>query len=260
MNNFFLIAIVILTCLSSINTTKSQEIYTAQNIDYIFSTGNINYGSKKYISGMRFTAWYNFEESFHINFNNNFGIYTGLGVKNIGIAYSPDSIYFHGAEEEKYYKTAQYTNNNTLTDVKQRIYTLGMPLALKFGNITRGFCFFIGGQYDYSLHYKEKIWINKSKKKYSEWFGNETNTFLPSLFAGVKFPNETIIKIRWYLQNFLNTNHTTNLYNETTKTSTEIKPYENYDTQLFYISVGAIIEKKKPKEKPLDLNPQEINM
>src|SRR5437868_2899528 len=66
---------------------------------------------------VRFTAFLHIQGQSHYNFSNGFGLYTGLGIRNVGIINHYD-----------------YKDNEI--SIKQRSYSLGVPLALKFGNVT----------------------------------------------------------------------------------------------------------------------------
>ena len=250
-NTFIFILLIILI---TSNTNAQTNTYRTSSGEMIFSFSDVkeyNNTTEKWDkvpAGMRYTIFFHIQQSLHVDFNNTFGFFTGLGIRNIGITPAPDSIYSHS--DKTYYKRASAgASVYELTTVKQRVYTLGLPLALKIGNFKKGFYFFAGGEYEYSFHYKEKIWIDGKKQKSSSWFTDETTVLLPSVFGGVKFPGGTMLKFKWYLQNFLNKNHTADLVNPD-KSVTSIKPYEYSNAQLFYVSIAFIIEHKKPKEKP----------
>lgn len=235
------------------NTAKTQEIYRASSLEMIFSFANINQNNNHVPVGMRYTAFFHTQQTIHFDFKDKFGFYTGLGIRNIGFTPFPDSIYSH--KSNKFYsKTA---TENKFTSAKIRTYTIGLPIAFKFGNFKKGLYFYAGGEIEYSFHFKEKIWLENTdefsieeegKNKYTEWFGDEVTLFLPSIFAGVKLPQGVTVSFKWYLQNFLNTKH------EITHNNITVKPYEGYDTQIFYVSLALILESKKPKAKPIDNN------
>ena len=251
-----IITILIISLLLSSNILKAQELYRTSSGEMIFSFSNVTEFNKstdkwdKVPAGMRYTVFFHAQEALHYNFNNTFGFFIGLGIRNIGITPAPDSIYSHS--DKRYYNRASAgASVYQLTTVKQRVYTLGMPLALKVGNFKKGYYFFAGGEYEYSFHYKEKLWIDGKKKKSSTWFTDEATVLLPSVFGGVKFPSGTMLKFKWYLQNFLNKKHTADLVNPD-KTVSSIKPYEFSNAQLFYVSIAFMIEHKKPKAKPIE--------
>jgi len=241
-----LISVIIFT-----NTIMAQEIYRASSLEMIFSFSKVSENGNHVPVGMRFTAFFHTQQTLHIDFNNKFGLYTGLGIRNIGITPSPNSIYSH--KTNKFY--LKDSEENKFTNAKLRTYTIGLPIAFKFGNFKKGFYFYAGGEIEYSFHFKEKIWLENTadftveeegKNKYTEWFGNEVTLFLPSVFVGVKLPKGVTASFKWYLQNFLNQDH------KVTHDGITIEPYKNYDSQLFYISLALILESKKPKAKPID--------
>jgi hypothetical protein len=90
----------------------------------------------------------------------------------------------------------------------RRLYTGGIPLAIKLGAFDKHFYIYGGGEYELAIHYKEKYWNSHdrsgSKTKYTEFFGNQTPTFIPSLFAGIQLPKGLNVKFKYYPQNFFN--------------------------------------------------------
>ena len=196
---------------------------------------------------MRFTVWFHFQQYWNYDFNNNVGVMFGVSMRNIGFISEPEQFYFHGDK-------VTYNNNTVssqLSKVKQRTYTLGVPVALKVGNFDKGFYFFAGGEYEYAFHYKEKVWVDNEKKKYSEWWGDEVTQFLPSVFAGVTFAKGATIKFKWYLENFMNQNHKAKMVdlNNPGGPLLTIEPYKNYNVQLFYVSLAWTISDKLLKKK-----------
>ncbi len=212
-----------------------------QNSFSVDTAGNTDISDVKNI--MRFTVWFHFQQAWHYDFSNNVGIMFGLSMRNIGFITEPEAFYFHQSNGKLTYYDEDGTGtalDNRLSKVKQRTYTLGMPIALKLGNFDKGFYFFAGGEYEYAFHYKEKVWLDGEKSKYSEWWGDEVTQFLPSVFAGVTFAQGATIKFKWYLENFMNQSYTAKIDG----TDIKIKPYENYDVQLFYVSLAWTISNR----------------
>ena len=54
------------------------------------------------------------------------------------------------------------------------------------------------------FHFKQKTFIDGAKYKYSDWFSSRTPTFIPSVFAGIQFPGGLQVKVKYYLDDFLN--------------------------------------------------------
>ena len=250
---------LILLFVSVLFVSKSfSQLYRTSSGEIIFGFADVNYnrsndtlnlyneegGNVKNI--MRFTLWFHFQQSWHYDFNNNVGVMFGFGMRNIGFITEPEEFYFHQSNGKVTHYHEDGTGqalDNRLSKVKQRTYTFGMPVALKVGNFDKGFYFFAGGEYEYAFHYKEKVWLDGEKKKYSEWWGDEVTQFLPSAFAGVTFAKGATIKFKWYLENFMNRNHTAKIDG----TDIRIKPYDNYNVQLFYVSLTWTVSNKKKK-------------
>ena len=91
---------------------------------------------------------------------------------------------------------------------------------------------FVGGEIEFPFHYKNKAWINNKKEEREEWwFSNQTNPYLLSSFVGIQFPGGINIKFKWYFTDFMNKDYTI--------PKTEIQPYKDVESQIFYISFGT---------------------
>ncbi len=205
----------------------SQKFYHATAGEMIFGFSNAAYtadnsglngrNSKSDISdAVRFSIWFHLGYYYHMDFTNKFGLYTGIVNRNVGFITSEMS-----------------TDNESIDPVKykRRAYTLGVPLAIKFGNLKDGMYFFVGGQYDMFYNYKQKEFAVNGKKKYSEWFSDRVNMFIPSVFAGLTFPGGLSVKVTFALNDMMNKD-----FQIKTTTGT-IKPYENMNSRLIYTSV-----------------------
>jgi hypothetical protein len=201
-----LLLILVLFLLMGTSPVLSQKIYPITSGEMIFSNGTLEFSDEylaKYpeaqVSGipLRFTAFFHLSQYWHFDFTGNVGIYSGLGVKNVGII-SDEMLYnaSPGIETYQPYK------------IIRRLYTGGIPLALKLGSFKDNLCFFGGAEFEFGIHYKEKYWNSHdrsgSKTKYTEWFGSQTQPFLPSAIAGVQFPGGINLKFKYYLNDFLN--------------------------------------------------------
>ncbi len=156
-------------------------------------------------SNVRFTLFFHLGEYFHHDLSNNFGLYSGLAIRNIGMI-----------TDETLPQTVpllpnlpvNYTNYNVI----RRQYTLGVPLALKLGSFKDHFYAFVGGEYELAFAFKEKYWSDSfdrsgKKTKRTTWFSEQTPTFLPSAFGGVQFPGGFNLKFTYYLTDFLHNNY-----------------------------------------------------
>jgi len=211
--------------LIALNKGKAQNVYGSSSGEIILSFSNAAYhnqpnaGDYLSISGApRFTMWFHSSSYLNVDFNEHFGLYSGLTLRNIGLITMEKSSKPSISEDVKW---------------KRRAYSLGIPLALKLGKMEDGFYFFAGGQYDWLFHYKEKEFLSDGKRKSSKWFSSKVNTFLPSVFLGIAFPSGISLKFTYAMDDFMNKDYSYTA----TGTGNIIKPYENMDSQIFYISM-----------------------
>lgn len=168
----------------------------------------------------RFTLFFNLGATFHYNPSRHIGFYTGVDLKNIGFI---------------------ETNNSGAT-VKRRTYNIGIPVALKIGNmVVRKPYLFVGGGLDFPINYKEKTFeIRDQKAKLSEWFSGRTPALMPYVFAGASVYKGLSIKFQYYSGNFLNPDYTAN----------GAKPYLGYNVHLLLCSVGYAIALSRQTDEP----------
>ena len=226
------IIIILLIAVSSF----AQKKYFRPGGEYIFAFSDMSDNNIAIDSKMRFSFFFHFGEYFNYDINKIVGTYTGIGVRNIGII---------------------STENNAI--VKRRSYTAGIPFALKIGNLSKNSYFFAGGEYEYLFHYKEKTIINNEKSVHKSWTSDRTNTFLPSIFAGIQFKNGLNLKFKYYLDDFLNTS-----YSYIDSNNNVIQPYKLVKTSLYYISVSLNFNKynweKIKKLNPIKKDPKIIEV
>ncbi|WP_106527590.1 hypothetical protein [Chitinophaga niastensis] len=160
----------------------------------------------------RFTIFFNVGTNFNKDVSKNLGFFTGFNIKNIGLISKP----------------------NDSLKLKQRVYTLGVPLGIKIGDVTGGsFFFFAGGEIDLAFNYKEKQFLNGSKvHKFNEWFSDRTPLLMPSLFAGFRINPGFGLKVQYYPQNFFNQDF------KTTDKGNTIYPNKNLQANLVFVSLG----------------------
>jgi hypothetical protein len=185
------------------------ETYTQSGI---LSFSQVSDSGKTLTSIPRFTFLGNYGRDIHVDFGKYLGIFTGLETKNTGFI----------------------TRENNLK-VKRRIFGLGVPVALKIGNMEKWYIYG-GGEYQFAFNYKMKTFDDKGNKtKYkSDWGGTETPFFLPSVFVGINWKSIDI-KAQYYLQNFIdNTKAPLN-----TGFSPNPKYYANYNASVFFLQVGV---------------------
>lgn len=199
---------------------KQTYVKTAGEI--IFSAGVLEIPGAQVDPVVRFSAFFQSQEQLHIDISKNIGIYTGIGSRNIGFI----------------------NRINDSIRIKQRVYSIGIPIALKIGNMRYGNFLAIGGEAEFFTHYKQKTFLNKRQNKvdkFSEWFSNRVNVFNPSLFAEYNFDGKRYIRLRYYLNDFLVSNKQSY---RLSSSSAEI-PFIAERSTLFYISFGTTMGKRR---------------
>jgi len=183
-------------------------------------------------SPMRFSAFFHAGTDYHIDFDNNFGIYSGLGIRNVGFTTNERLIIENGELQD--YK------------IVRRSYNLGVPLAIKLGSFDDHFYFYAGGEAELQFAFKEKYWDSHnrsgSKTNYHEWFGDQTNRFAGSAFVGIQFPKGFNVQFRYYLTDFLNHDY---------KNENQVRDLRRYERSniLYFSASWQIVTKKIYKKK-----------
>ena len=187
----------------------------------IFSTAVMERpGSDRELTTVRFSML-NIGNNFNYDFDEHFGIYTGVGIKNIG-----------------------FIEKNGDSTTKRRVYTVGVPLGFKLGNLQKNQYGFIGGGVDFPINYREKRFVErKDKYKFNEFFSDRTDDFMPYLFAGFSCKPGIVLKAQYYPGNFFNTGF------EEDKDGMRVQPYRGYRVNLLYISLGFDIHHKSYNKK-----------
>jgi hypothetical protein len=174
------------------NSGYAQKIYAVSGGELIFSSGNFSGpATGKLPSSIRFTLFPHFSNYWNYDFSNHFGFFSGFSLRNIGMI----------TQENDYsYEGKIYQNVKT----KRRSLALGIPLALKLGSFSDHYFLYGGAQYEWLFHYKEKHFINDKKIKSTQWFSDQTRSFIPSFFAGIQFPHGINLRFTWVPEDFLN--------------------------------------------------------
>jgi len=221
---------------SAQKTFEVDKFYTSVGGEYVFSFVNTNTDIES--TNLRFSPWFHVQMHWHYDFSQHMGAYVGLGSRNLGYTTTPTSnnIYLEGFtvynEKTKEFELDEhYDKSDEITTVKRRAYTVGIPIGIKIGNMARDRFVFFGGEIEFPFHYKNKAWVNnKKKEREGWWFSEQTNPYLLSTFVGLQFPGGVNLKFKWYFTNFMNENYKI--------PKTDIKPYEDVKSQIFYFSVG----------------------
>ncbi|MGN6478106.1 MAG: hypothetical protein ACTHKV_12850 [Flavipsychrobacter sp.] len=211
---------------------KPHKFYWSNALDAaIFSTSTYSYpGKSSQLSTLRFSYFFNFGFNFNYDFSNHVGLYTGVGIKNIG-----------------YIEQIKAVDST----IKRRVYTIGVPLGIKIGNIKRRNYVMLGGGVDIPFNYKEKGFVKRgNKEKFNEWFSDRTTLLMPYVFVGGSFAPGISLKLQYYPGNFMNTDYQENMV--VGGVPTMVKPYAGYNVNLVLLSLGMDIHYKgKSKMKHL---------
>jgi hypothetical protein len=201
---FFLCSLVI----------KAQDVYTVSGGEVIFQSSQVEKDGNDVNTNLRFTLFLHLGEYLHIDLGDHIGLFSGIGLRNVGLITDEDDV-----------------------KIKYRTYNLGMPLALKLGSFKKNLYLFGGAEYEWMVHFKQKIFESGNKTKYTSWFSNRTPDFIPSAFVGLQFPVGIQLKFRYYLNDYLNHNF---------KGEGVHEDYTVFDkTQVWYISVSFHIRNKE---------------
>lgn len=203
--------IVLFFLIIKFSDSHAQKSYSVSVTEFIFSYSDVEFSEAFYSeypqaeiskSNVRFTAFLHISQEWHLDFTNNIGIITGLGLRNIGLI-SDEML-------------PDMDDNNRMINYKiiRRLYTLGVPLAVKLGSFKNHIFIYFGGEAELGLHYKEKYWTNThsrdgDKSINTTWLGEQTPLFLPSVYGGIQLPKGINIRVKYYLNDFLNRNYST---------------------------------------------------
>ena len=179
--NTFVFFIAFLALMTSNISAQKEKFYSESGGEFIFSLADIEKDGTSLATPMRFSMFLHLGQNYHWNLNEGTGLYTGYALRNIGFI----------------------TKEND-AKIKRRTYSLGLPLAVKLGNMDKNFYAYGGVSFEMFFHYKQKKFIDNEKTKYSEWFSNRTERFTHSFFTGMQFPGGVNLKFSYYPGNFLN--------------------------------------------------------
>lgn len=176
-------------------------------------------GMNRELSYLRFTFGVNVGINYNYEFDEHFGMFVGLGISNFGFT--------------------EKVNDST---IKRRVYSIGVPVGVRVGNLGNKKYAILGGGIDMPFNYREKGWVErKEKTKFSEWFSDRTPSVIPFIFAGISFKSGTIVKLQFYPSNFLNTSFEENA----DVNGQRRKPYRNYDARIVTFSFCYDMPMKK---------------
>jgi len=226
MNKRILLPLMLIGMVLTSPAFSQNDNYFAAGGDMIFSSGPLESDTTDTSPVLRWSPFFNVQGQLHFGFSEHVGFYTGLGVRNVGLISHVTSTFLVGG----------IPTQEEIT-VKERSYSLGLPLALKFGNIPNETYFAAGGEAELMFSYKRKIMDDGNKVKNSGWFNDNVNIFNPSVFGEMHFHGGQYIRFKYYLMDFLNYQGI-NLVDD----SQNQKYVADYGSgsPLFYVSVGIV--------------------
>ncbi|MCK4745753.1 MAG: hypothetical protein KAT15_01900 [Bacteroidales bacterium] len=229
----YVAVLALLTAIVSSPIT-AQRIYHSNAGEIIFSGADVNYSGVNVNTNIRFTLFFHTQHHINLDLTNNIGLYTGLGIRNVGLI------------TEDLYQNMGFLNidnthpdYNKNTKIKRRSYSLGFPVALKLGSISKHFFLFGGYEWEWMFHYKQKLYIDDEKFKFREWTSDRVNPWVPSVFGGIQFPQGFRLKFKYYLDDFLNPAFTGVDFGE------DVDYSQFQSSGMWYVSVAFFINKKQ---------------
>lgn len=237
MKNILLTGLFLLSLLS-LETKAQVNIYRSGGGEIIFSGADVRFNDVDVNNNVRFTLFFHTQQLLNIDLNNKFGFFTGAGIRNIGLI-TEDLFQNVGFGTTDNPIDQEHPNWNKSTKVKRRSYSLGFPLAFKIGMLDKSYFLYAGGEYEWMFHYKQKLFLDGNKTKFKEWGSNRVNPWVPSLFAGIQFPGGFNLKLKYYMQDFLNTDFVGTDFGEAVN-------YSQFQSSgIWYISMAVILNKKQ---------------
>jgi hypothetical protein len=225
----FLTALILI----SVQSHAQKRIYHSNGGEIIFSGADVGFNGTNVSTNLRFTIFFHTQQHANFDLNDHIGFFTGFGIRNVGFIVEDlyQNVGFSNID-------SNHPNWNKNTKVKRRSYSLGFPLAVKIGDFNKHFFFFAGGEYEWMFHYKQKLFLDGNKTKFTEWTSDRVNPWIPSLFAGVQFPQGFRLKFKYYMDDFLNTSFTGTDFGQ------EVDYSQFESTGMWYISLAFFINKK----------------
>ena len=209
-----LIFLLILGCMISITSHAQSKLYTTSGWEMIFSWADVDYAGTEGETNMRWAPVLNLQSTLNYDLGDNFGLYTGLAVRNVG------------------YIMTNYKDREdpTITVKKKfRTYNIGIPVGIKVGNLKKMFVY-AGYALEFPFHYKEKTFKDENKTKdVQTFFSNRVEQFQHGLIVGIQFPYGANLKFKYYFSEFHNQGYTE---------SDGYMPYAGLKSNVLYISLN----------------------
>ena len=190
---------------------SQPKLYSTSGWEMIFSFANVDNNGEEGGNIMRWAPVINLQGMLNYDIGNNFGLFTGLAMRNVGYIYDN----YTDREGHKVKK-------------KFRTYNLGIPVGVKVGNMKKAF-FYAGYEIEFPFHYKEKTFKDENKDKLNVWFSERVEQFQHAVIVGFQFPYGANLKFKYYFSEF---------HNQGYAESDGYKPYAGLQSNVFYVSLN----------------------
>jgi len=227
----YLVLLALMIALSSTDIT-AQRFYHSSGGEIIFSGADVNFNGLDVNTNLRFTLFFHTQHLLNLDLTNNIGLFAGVGMRNIGL--TTEDLYQNVGFLDI---TNEHPDYNKDTKVKRRSYSLGFPVALKLGSISKHFFLFGGYEWEWMFHYKQKLFIDGEKHKFKEWASDRVNPWVPSVFGGIQFPQGFRLKFKYYMDDFLNPGFTGIDFGE------QVDYSQFQSTGMWFISLSFFLDK-----------------
>lgn len=228
-NHLFFLVFFLIT----VTGLKSQpKSYWSSGGEMTFSFADIKSSSGSEGSNIRWSPVFNIQGMLNADFNKNLGIFTGIGIRNVGFI-------------DDNFDLMDASSSTATVKKKFRSYNLAVPLGVKLGNLGKVFIF--GGyEVEFPFHYKEKTFVGGDKtSKITGWFSNRQQKFQHGFLVGIQLPYDLSVKFKYYVSEFFNQDFTD---------GNGLKPYKGIEAHVFYFSLSSYLFKNmntyKPEAKP----------
>lgn len=211
-----LLLLLCLICLWARFGFGQTNSYVTSGGEMIFSFAAIQDQGSSQNSTLRWAPVFNVQSMVNTDLGKNFGIFTGLALRNVGFIYD-------------HYQVSSPAKDEGVQTYKKkfRSYNVGIPVGIKFGNLEN--LFFYGGyEVEFPFLYKEKTFDGSKKtEKITGWFSDRQEKIQHGFLVGIQFPHGFNLKFKYYLSEFLNQEYVDKNGN---------KPYAGLATHVFYFS------------------------
>jgi hypothetical protein len=189
MKKSLLLILSLLSIQSILFAQINKKVYVVFENKALFQMGLLkDSAGNKQNSSMRFAPFANLTLEMHKDLDITFGIYTGIGVKNVGFIYKP--------------------NDSINSKVKSRAYSLCIPIGFKYGNIIEDKYLYVSAELLIQLGYKEKAFTNDGDISIRKnlYKSNPINIFNYCATIGYNYKGYTI-GVEYTLGNFYDPNY-----------------------------------------------------